>query len=451
MSELLDPLFTSVEMAELFSDRGRLQGMLDFEAALARAEARAGIIPEFAVAAISVACRAELIDEVDLGHAAARAGNLAIPLVRQLTDLAGVEAGRYVHWGATSQDVIDSGLVIQLRAALALFERDLGRLAVVLAGLADRHRATVLAGRTLMQQAQPVTLGLKVAGWLDAVLRQRARLAELRPRLLVVQLGGAAGTLAALGTEGPRVAALVAGGLRLGCPDLPWHGHRDRLAELAAVLGLLTGTLGKIARDISLLMQTEVAEAFEPTAPGRGGSSTMPHKHNPVGCAVALAAATRVPALVATMLAAMVQEHERGLGGWHAEWETLPEICRVASGALGQMIAVLGGLRVDAERMRANLEASGGQIFAAAIAMALAPALGARPAHDLVERACAQAAGDGRTLRQVVESDPTITARLTPADLDRLFDPAGACGMAEAMVERVLDAHRRWEAAHAGA
>ena len=227
----------------------------------------------------------------------------------------------------------------------------------------------------------------------------------------------------------------------LRAPQRTGVDARERLLR-ERLLGLLTGTLGKIARDVSLLMQTEVAEAFEPAAHGRGGSSTMPHKHNPVGCAVTLAAATRVPGLVATMLSAMVQEHERGLGGWHAEWETLPEICRVASGALNQMIAVLSGLRVDAIRMHDNLDATGGGVFAAAIAMALAPTLGARPAHDLVEQACEQAARQGRSLRRVLEATPDITAQLSAADFDRLFDPAGACGMAEAMIERVLASYR---------
>ncbi len=331
-TQLLDPLFTTDRMRAVFSDRGRLQGMLDFEAALARAEARAGVIPAAAAAPIAAQCRAEAFDIGELARGSALAGNTAIPLVKALTALVakGDEAAsRFVHWGATSQDAMDTGLVLQLRDALDLLDADLSRLSGVLAGLADEHKRTVLAGRTWLQQATPVTLGLKAAGALSAVERHRARLRELRPRLLVVQFGGASGTLAALGADGLKVAAALAEELKLGLPDVPWHAQRDRVAEVATALGLLVGTLGKVARDISLLMQTEVGEAFEPAAAGKGGSSTMPHKRNPVGCAAILAAAIRVPGLVSVMLTAMVQEHERGPGRLargvgHAAGDLLP-------------------------------------------------------------------------------------------------------------------------------
>ena len=264
-TRLLDPLFTTDRMRAVFSDRGRLQGMLDFEAALARAEARAGVLPASVVAAIESQCRADGFDIDALANANALAGNTAIPLVKALTALVATRdeaAARFVHWGATSQDAMDTGLVLQLRSALNLIEADLARLSDVLAGLADEHKRTVLAGRTWLQQATPITLGLKVAGALSAVERHRARIRELRPRVLVLQFGGASGTLAALGADGLKVAAALAGELKLGLPDVPWHAHRDRVAEVAAALGLLVGTLGKIARDISLLMQTEVGEAF---------------------------------------------------------------------------------------------------------------------------------------------------------------------------------------------
>jgi 3-carboxy-cis,cis-muconate cycloisomerase len=295
-----------------------------------------------------------------------------------------------------------------------------------------------MAGRTWMQQALPVTFGLKAAGALSAVERHRAQLRELRVRALVVQFGGAAGTLASLGDRGPAVAKALAAELKLRDPGIPWHAQRDRLAEVATTLGLLTGTLGKIAHDVSLMMQTEVGEGFEPAAPGRGGSSTMPHKRNPVGCAVVLAAATKVPALVSVMLAAMVQEHERGLGGWHAEWETLPEICMLTAGALDQTARIMEGLQIDAARMRHNLEATHGLIMAEAVAAALAPTLGRDAAHALVEDACRRAVEQKMSLRGVLAKDANVGKLLSGADLKRLFDPAGYLGAAEQFVDRVL-------------
>jgi 3-carboxy-cis,cis-muconate cycloisomerase len=440
---LLDRQFTTDEMDAVFSDDGRLQGMLDFEAALARAEAENGAIPKPAASAIAACCRAELFEVEALAAATAAAGNPAIPLVRELTALVAAkdpDAARYVHWGATSQDAMDTGLVLQLRSALGFIARDLDHLSGALASVARTHASTPLAGRTWLQQGPPVTLGLKVAGWLSAIDRHRARLHEMRPRVLVLQFGGAVGTLAALATHALATAAALARDMGLALPELPWHTQRDRVAEAATTLGLLVGTLGKIARDVSLLMQTEIGEASEPTAPGRGGSSTMPHKKNPVGSAVMLAAATRVPALVSTMLSAMVQEHERGLGGWHAEWETLPEICRLTAGALTQGIAIIDGLEIDASRMATNLEATRGLILAEAVSIALGPHLGRLPAHELVERACAQAVRERKHLREVLAADKRVTAHLSPADLDRLLDPRHYTGQAEAFVARVLAA-----------
>lgn len=439
-----DPLFTTPALRAIFSDHGRLQGMLDFEAALARAAAHCAAIPAAAVPAIEAACHAARYDVEALAAEAALAGNLAIPLVKQLTACVGAadaQAARWVHWGATSQDAMDSGLVLQLRAALDAFDADLAAFTDVLATLAATQRTTLLAGRTWLQHAPPVTLGLKAAGWLDAVLRHRQRLRELRARVLVLQFGGAAGTLAALGEAGPAIAAQLAAELGLALPALPWHGARDRLAEVATVLGLLSGTLGKIARDVSLLMQTDTAEAFEPAGAGRGGSSTMPHKRNPVGCAVVLAAAVRVPNLVATMLAAMVQEHERGLGGWHAEWETLPEIATLAGGALAQLHGVLAGLEIDAARMRANLDATHGLTLAEAVMMALGEHIGRLEAHHLVEAACRRALAERRPLRAVLGAMPAVTGRLAPAELDRLLDPAAYLGATGVFIERVLAAH----------
>jgi 3-carboxy-cis,cis-muconate cycloisomerase len=441
---LLDPLFRWTEVDVLYSDEARLQGMLDFEAALARALAGAGVVPGSAAAAIAGRCQAAYFDARALGLEAARAGNPAIPLVKRLTALVAQDdaaAARFVHWGATSQDAMDTGTVLQLRRALDVLEAELGRLADGLARLAVAHRKTPVAARTWMQQALPTTFGLKVAGWLDAVDRHRLRLLELRPRALVVQLGGAAGTLAALGDKGNEVVLALSRELELGVPGLPWHTHRDRLVEVATTLGLCTGTLGKIARDLSLQMMTEVAEVQEPAEEGRGGSSTLPHKRNPVACAVVLAAAMRMPGLVASMLAAMVQEEERGLGGWHAEWETLPEIVGLFGGALRHLTEAVCGLEVDPRRMRENLETSRGLVFAEAVQMALGAALGRAGAHDLVQAAATQAREERRHLRDVLAMDDTVARHLSPERLHALFDPAGYLGVADALIDRVLAAH----------
>lgn len=355
--------------------------MLDFEAALARAEAACGVIPKTAPGAIGRCAKAELYDEQQIAGAAVQAGNLAIPLVKFLTaEVKAVDgdAARYVHWGATSQDVMDTGLVLQLREAFHLVDEQLRGVCTKLAELADANRATPIAARTWLQQAVPTTLGLKFAGWLDALHRQRVRMAEASKRILALQFGGAAGSLAALGNDGLRVSEALAADLRLALPDLPWHTQRDRVAEVATLFGLLAGTLGKMARDISLMVQTEVAELSEPFAEGRGGSSTMPHKRNPVACAAVLAAAVRIPGLVGTMLAAMLQEHERALGGWQAEWETLPEILSVAGDALEQMAGLLGGLEIHATQMAANLEITRGLIYAESVTMLLAKRFGRR-------------------------------------------------------------------------
>jgi 3-carboxy-cis,cis-muconate cycloisomerase len=284
---------------------------------------------------------------------------------------------------------------------------------------------------------------VKVAGWLDAVDRHRERLRETQRRALVLQFGGAVGTLAALGDRGPEVAKLLAQDLALELPEIPWHSHRDRMAEVATTLGLCVGTLGKIAKDISLHSQTEVAEVFEPTEKGRGSSSTMPHKRNPVTSAVVMSAATRIPGLVSTMLTAMTQEHERGLGGWHAEWETLPEIVSLSAGALHQMAEIVPKLEIDAERMKANLEATHGLIFAEATAMALAAKMGKVAAHEVVESACERAWKEKRHLRDVIFSDDQVKTHLSSDDLDGLFDPRRYLGAAEEFVDRVMAASKR--------
>jgi 3-carboxy-cis,cis-muconate cycloisomerase len=431
---------------EILSDRVRIQRMLDFEAALARAEARVGVIPTGAATVIAGKCRAEVLDLAALSQAAVEAGNLAIPMIKQLTELVSKDdkdAARYVHWGATSQDAIDTGLVLQLRDALSHIGFEVDRLCAALAHLADKYRATPLAARTWLQQAIPTVFGLKAAGWLDAMMRHRRRLQQLTANVIVLQFGGAAGTLASLHDRGLDVAAVLAEELKLAVPDVPWHAHRDRIAEVATTLALLTGTLGKIARDISLQMQTEVGELAEPAAEGRGGSSTMPQKRNPVACAAILAAAERVPGLSGVILSAMTQEHERGLGGWQAEWETLPELVRLSAGALHRMTEMMSGLEVDAERMRQNLESTHGLIYAEAVAMALSPHVGKREAHRMMEKAARKAVSERKHLRDVLARDPEVAPLLNTAALNDLFDPVKYTGMASQFIDRVLKKNGR--------
>lgn len=435
---ILDPLFGSAALDQLFSDAERVQAILQFEAALARAEAAVGIIPEANARSISAKCRVENFDLSVIAQDAARAGNLAIPIVKHLTEAVDKDAARFVHWGATSQDAIDTSVVLQLRRALELFDQDLQRLTGTLVSLAEKHRATPMVARTWLQQALPTTFGFVVAGWLDAILRHRVRLAEIRPRIFTLQFGGAVGTLAALGSNGPAVAKALAHELNLEMPPIPWHAHRDRIAEVAATLGLCMGTLGKIARDISLHTQTEVAELFEPTGEARGGSSTMPHKRNPVTCAVILAAAQRIPGLVSTLLGAMVQEEERGLGGWHAEWETLPQLVCLVGGALHHLADMLPSLEVDTTRMRQNMEITHGLIFAEAVSMALGDRMGKMPAHMLVEAACKKALAEKRHLKDVLLQEQGWHGHLTPADLESLFAVRNYLGSAEEFTSRVL-------------
>lgn len=438
---LLDALFSTDAMRQVFSDRHQLQCMLDFEAALVRALAEAGVAPGNVVAPIESRCRAELFDIESLARSAALSGNLAIPMVKALTELVSKtdsNAAAFVHYGATSQDAQDTAVVLQLRKAFELLETDLAHLCVSLGRIAAAHKSTLVAGRTWLQQAPPVTFALKVAGCLAALERHRERLARARKQALVLQFGGAVGTLAALGDRGLAVATALARELKLDLPEVPWHSHRDRLAEAATSLGLLVGSLGKIARDVSLMSQTEIDEVVEPSGPGRGGSSTMPHKRNPVSSAVILAAALRVPSLVATMLMSLVQEHERGLGGWHAEWETLPEIFRLAAGALAHAEQVADGIEVHPEQMLENLHRTHGLILAEAVAFALRARLGKEKSHKVVEEAARRAVQEGKEFAEVLLSYSEVKDHLSRAELSRLLDPANYLGAAAEMTERVL-------------
>ncbi len=437
-------LFGERDVAAQLSDQARLQALLDVEVALAEAESHVGVVPPSSVSPIARAARAELYDHVALGQEAARAGNIVIPLVKHLVrQVAAIDpdASRYVHWGATSQDILDTALVLQLRAAFPPLLGQFERAAEAAAGHARRYRNTPIAGRTWLQQATPTTFGLKAAGWLDALERVRRRLGEALSATLVLQLGGASGTLAALGPAALAVSNAMAKRLGLQAPPAPWHGHRDRLAHLACTLGVATGTLGKIAKDLALLGQTEVGEVV--AARDEGASSTMPHKRNPVRVAVALAAALRVPGLVATMLASMPQEHERGLGGWHAEWDALPEIVLLASGAARSIADALDDLIIDARRMQANLEITQGLTQAEAVTMELARHLGKSEAHALVEAACRRAVSEERTLAVVLGEDVAVTQVMTQESIAQCLSPDTYLGAAGAFVDRVLDHWKR--------
>jgi 3-carboxy-cis,cis-muconate cycloisomerase len=441
LSPLLAPLFSSAAMRAVCDDAAVLQHMLDFEAALARAEAEVGVIPASAVAPIVNACKAGAFDLTALAEAATRSGNLAIPLVKALTaDVAraDADAARYVHWGATSQDVIDTAVMLGLRAAIDTLLPELDRAIAGFAGLARQHRDTAMAARTWLQHALPMPFGLKLAEYAAALHRSGTRLKRLRSEGLALQFGGAAGTLAALGDRGLLVAEELAAVLGLPLPDAPWHTHRDRIADAASGFAILTGTCGKIARDVQLLMQTDVAEAFEPSGEGRGGSSTMPHKRNPVAAATALAAATMAPNLAATIFASQVQDHERSAGPWHAEWPTLPTLQLVTSGALAAIVDVAEGLEVDVARMRVNLDATHGLIMAEAVTFALAENIGKSDAHHLMEAAAKKAAAGKQHLRDVLTGDSNVTAHLSADKLAKLFEPMAYQGVSQALIDRLL-------------
>lgn len=441
LSPLLAPMLSSAAMRAVCDDVACLQHMLDFEAALARAEAAVGVIPASAPGPIEKACRAEAFDLADLAEAATRSGNLAIPLVKALTASvarADADAARYVHWGATSQDVIDTATMLGLRAGIDALLGDIDRAIAGFARLARQHRDTAVVARTWLQHALPMPFGLKLAEYAAALRRSRGRLQRLRREALALQFGGAAGTLAALGDKGLLVAEKLAQELKLPLPDAPWHTHRDRIAEAASVLAILAGTCGKIARDIQLMMQTDVAEAFEPSGEGRGGSSTMPHKRNPVAAATALAAATMAPNLAATIFAAQVQDHERSAGPWHAEWPTLPMLQLVTSGALAAIVDIAEGLEVDAARMRVNLDASHGLIMAEAVTMALAEKIGKSEAHHLVEAASKKAVADKKDLRHVLTRNTRVAAHLSADKLAKLFEPMAYQGVSQVLIDRLL-------------
>lgn len=435
---VMGAVYGSDAMRAIMGERNALQRMLDVEAALARAQARLGLIPAEAATAITAAADVAKLDMPALAKATAAMGFPTVGLVKQLSALAGPEAGRWTHWGATTQDILDTALVLQLRDAFALLEADLDRLVAALAGLARAHRDTVMPGRTHAQQALPITFGYKVALWLDPLITTRERLAQLKPRVLKLEFGGAVGTLASLGADGPRVAAELAKELDLPLPAIPWHVARDGIAELGCWCGLLGGTLAKAATDVMLLMQSEVGEASEPAGPGKGGSSTMPQKRNPIGCEYVVVQARAAQGQVPQLLNAMIHEHERGAGAMQIEQLALGQTLLLTHGALATFLPIATGLEVDAARMRRNLAEGGGLIMAEAVMMGLAPKLGRGAAHEVVHHAVQAALREGIDLAAALAREPRVGAVLDAAGIAALTDPAGYLGSARACVDAVL-------------
>ncbi|GIQ76503.1 adenylosuccinate lyase family protein [Bradyrhizobium sp. RD5-C2] len=441
-SVLFRDAFGTPAMREVFSDLRLLQRYAEVEVALAKAEARCGVIPAEAAAEIVKRTDVAAFDFDLLRQETDIVGYPILPLVHQMAKQCG-EAGRYVHWGATTQDIMDTAVVLQLRDGLAIIEDDIAALRGILADLSKKYRDTPMAGRTHLQQALPVTFGYKTGIWLAAFDRHAARLAELKPRVLVGQFAGAAGTLASLGDKGFEVQQALCEELSLGVPVSTWHVARDGLAEVVNFLALVTGTLGKIALDIMIMASIEFGEVYEPFVKGRGASSTMPQKRNPISSELMLAASKAVRQHAGLMLDAMVQDFERATGPWHAEWMAIPESFVLTAGALNQARFALGGLIVDKERMAANLDISRGLIVAEAVMMGLAPAIGRQDAHDVVYDACRVANDKGLTLAEALAADDRVASRIDRATIDRLTAPKNYLGLAPEMVDRVLTSVKR--------
>lgn len=439
-SRLFRDMFGTAQMRAVFADEALVGRYVEAERALARAQARCGAIPSEAAVAIDLAGR-DLAVDFDLLRAETEiVGYPILPLVHQLSKAAGA-AGGFVHWGATTQDIMDTANVLQVRAALDLVERDLATLATILRDLASKHRDTPMAGRTHLQQALPITFGYKVAIWLAGIERHRERLTQLKPRVLVGEFSGAAGTLASVGGGGLEMQRLFCEELGLGQPAITWHVARDGLAETVALLGLITGSLAKIATDVMLMMATEFGEVSEPFVPGRGASSTMPQKRNPISSELILAAAKAVRQHVATMLDGMIQDFERATGPWHLEWVALPESFLLTASALANANFMLGGLVVHEKRMRANLDLTGGLIVAESVMMAAAAKLGRQHAHDVVYGACRQAIEEGGRLADILAGMPEVLSALGSREaIERCCDPANYLGLSGEMVDRVLGA-----------
>ncbi|HWX57844.1 3-carboxy-cis,cis-muconate cycloisomerase [Bradyrhizobium sp.] len=441
-SLLFRDAFGTEAMRRVFSDKSLIARYAEVEVALAKAEARCGVIPIDAARAIAARTDVASFDLEALRHETDIVGYPILPLVHQMARQCG-EAGRYVHWGATTQDIMDTAVVLQMRAGLAIIEGDIAALRDILADLAKRHRDTPMAGRTHLQQALPVTFGYKAAIWLSMFDRHAERLAQLKPRVLVGQFAGAAGTLASLGDKGFEVQQAFFEELGLGTPAATWHVARDGFAEAVNFLALVAGSLGKIALDIMIMASTEFAEVYEPFVKGRGASSTMPQKRNPISSELMLAASKAVRQHAGLMLDAMVQDFERATGPWHAEWIAIPESFVLTAGALHQAKFALGGLIVDEKKMAENLDISRGLIVAEAVMMGLAPQLGRQDAHDVVYDACRLANEKGISLAEALSADKRVAERIDRATIDRLTAPKNYLGLAPDMVDRVLAAAKR--------
>jgi 3-carboxy-cis,cis-muconate cycloisomerase len=439
---LVETLASVPKYAEIFADASLLQAMLNFETSLARAEASVGVIPSAAAEAIGTAAKTENFDVAELGRQGLRAGTLSIPLVKMLRERVSTtdkNSAGFVHLGATSQDVSDTATVLLLRHARQLIAADHARLRQALRGTSDEHANTVMLGRTLLQPAPPITFGLKIAAWYGALQRGWVRLDAALGAAMVLQFGGATGTLAALGDRAIPVVRALAKELDLAMPEGPWHAHRDRFAAVVCACGIYVGSLAKMAKDISLLMQGEVAEAFEPGGDGRGGSSTMPHKRNPIACALTLAAANRVPGYAASFLAGMPQEQERGVGGWHAEAATIARTIEDTGLALVSMNEVAEGLTVDTARMCRNIADTRGAIFAERAMMKLSAALGRQEAEKVIEEALQNAAKNGTDLPGALAAMPQVTTVLSADELRDLAGPESHLGAAETFRKQLLE------------
>lgn len=445
MQDLLSRLFSTPAVADAFSDTAQIRAMARFESALAAAEATTGIVPREAAEKIAGAAARFDPDLEEIAEKARDSGNLAIPFVAAFTETCPESVRGYVHWGATSQDVLDTAFVLQLRAAGGPLGADIDRLVTALAHLSERHRDTPMPGRTLMQPALPITLGFKAAGWLDTAERCARHLDRAFDEAMTVQFGGAVGTLSALGDEGPAVRAALARHLDLHEPEITWHGGRDRFTRLACEVVQLMAALAKMSHDVALLMQAEIGEAREPEGPGRGGSSTMPQKRNPVAAPGAIAAYHAAQGALSGLLSGQIQEHERGLGGWHAEWLTLPEILRLLAGALSHTAETMEGLEVDEVRMRTDLELGHGTMMSEALMMKLAATMGRGKAKALVGELARRAISSERPLAEVAKGDPRVTEVLAPEEINEALAPENYLGMAPSAVDAVVARARRKE------
>jgi 3-carboxy-cis,cis-muconate cycloisomerase len=442
-SAVFRDIFTTPAMRAVFSDENRVQKYLDFEAALARAQAKLKIIPQEACDEIVKHCDAKEYDMAKLKEATERIGYPVLPVVQQLVKLCKDGLGEWSHWGATTQDITDTAAVLVLREALEIVGKEIDGICDALAALAKKYRDTPMAGRSNLQQAVPITFGYKMATMLAGFERHKERLAQLKKRLLVVEFGGAAGTLSSLGNAGLKCQEELAKELRLGQPVATWHTVRDTIAEAGCFLGLVTGSCGKIAFDVKLLMQTEVEEVYEPFHEGRGSSSTMPQKRNPISSVYITAQTAIVKQLVAALLEAMIEDHERATGPWEIEWIALPEIFMLSAGALAQTRFVLEGLQVNEKKMRANLDITNGLIMSEAVMMGLGAAMGRNRAHDVVYDICREVVKTGRPLVDLLAEDKEISKHASRKQLEKMVNPANYLGVAGEMVDRVLKMRKK--------